>query len=133
MRRDLARVYPQLAGVPIAAAWTGRMGFARHKMPLLGRLAPGLWVSTAYGGHGLNGATMGGELVARAIAEADPAIEAFAAFRPVPVMGGLGRLVAQGIYGLKSLEDEARLAWRRRRGRPAGLGKGPPEAVSPAP
>jgi len=116
MRQDLARIYPQLEDVPIAAAWSGRMGFARHKMPLLGRLggrrAAGLWVSSAYGGHGLNGTTMGGELIARAILEGDPAIDAFARFRPLPVFGPIGRLAAQAIWRARGIED----AVRRRRG-----------------
>jgi glycine/D-amino acid oxidase-like deaminating enzyme len=112
MARDLARIYPQLAGVPVAAAWAGRMGFARHKMPLLGRLADprgaGLWVTTAYGGHGLNGTTMGGELLARALVEGDPAIDAFARFRPLPAFGPLGRLAALGIWRAHGLAEGLR-------------------------
>jgi gamma-glutamylputrescine oxidase len=110
MRRDLAAIFPQLADVPVASAWSGRMGFARHKMPLLGRLGPGLWVSSAHGGHGLNGTTMGGELLARAILDDDPAIDAFARFRPVPAFGPLGRLAAQAIWRGHGLKE--RLARR---------------------
>ena len=67
MRRDLALVYPQLADVAVDYAWSGRMGFARHKMPLIRELAPGLWVNSCFGGHGLNTTTLGGELVASAL------------------------------------------------------------------
>ena len=98
MRRDLARVYPRLADVQIDHAWSGRMGFARHKMPLVRELEPGLWVNTAYGGHGLNGTTMGGELVAAAIAEGGQDQALLLPFRPVPAFGRLGRLAAQAIY-----------------------------------
>lgn len=115
MRRDLAHVYPQLAHVPIAQAWAGRMGFARHKMPLLGRIEPGLWMNTAYGGHGLNTTTMGGDLVARAIAANDPAIEDFTVFQPQPVFGPMGRLMAQGIYWGMSAKDNVRLRLQHRR------------------
>ncbi|SNB66830.1 gamma-glutamylputrescine oxidase [Arboricoccus pini] len=115
MRRDLAHVYPQLAHVPIASAWSGRMGFARHKMPLLGQIEPGLWMNTAYGGHGLNTTTMGGDLVARAIAEDDKAIEDFAVFQPQPVFGPMGRLIAQGIYWGMSAKDNVRLRLQHRR------------------
>ena len=73
MRRDLALVYPQLADVTVDHAWSGRMGFARHKMPLIRELAPGLWINSCFGGHGLNTTTLGGELVAAAIAEATAA------------------------------------------------------------
>ena len=86
MRRDLALVYPQLADVAVDYAWSGRMGFARHKMPLIRELAPGLWVNTCFGGHGLNTTTMGGELVASAIAEGDRRWQLLA-----PVRAALGR------------------------------------------
>jgi gamma-glutamylputrescine oxidase len=119
MRRDLAHVFPQLADLPVAAVWSGRMTFARHKMPLLGRLDAGLWVSTAYGGHGLNGTTMGGELLARAIAQGDDAIDAFAPFPPLPVFGPLGRLALRAVCRGRALGEALRL---RRPGRPARVG-----------
>jgi gamma-glutamylputrescine oxidase len=115
MRRDLAQIYPQLGDVPLATVWSGRMGFARHKMPLLRRLAPGLWVNTAYGGHGLNGTTMGGELIARAIAGDDRALEPFRPFMPAPAFGMLGRLAAQGLYWGQAARDRLRAGRFRRR------------------
>ena len=119
MRRDLARVYPQLADVRIDHAWSGRMGFARHKMPLVQELQPGLWVNTAYGGHGLNGTTMGGELVASAIAEGGQDHALLLPFQPVPAFGRLGRLAAQGIYWGHVAKDEIRTARSPRRSRTA--------------
>ncbi len=111
MRRDLAEVYPQLADVPIAHAWSGRMGFARHKMPVIGRLAPGLWVAAGFGGHGLNTTTMAGELLARGILEGDRDWEPFAAFGLPWVADGLGRLVAQGYYWFYGLRDRTLSLW----------------------
>lgn len=110
LRRDLAQVYPQLGGVKVEAAWPGRMGFARHKMPILRRLGSGLWVNTCHGGHGLNGTTMGGELVARAIAGEEACLGPFTPFAPEPVFGLLGRLAAQAIYWGHAAGD----AWRSR-------------------
>ena len=112
MRRDLALVYPQLANVAVEYAWSGRMGFARHKMPLIRELAPGLWVNSAFGGHGLNTTTLGGELVASADRRGRSPLEAA---RPVPprwVGGALGPLAAQAIYGRARIPDAAR-AWQR--------------------
>jgi gamma-glutamylputrescine oxidase len=117
MRRDLARVYPQLADVRIEHGWSGRMGFARHKMPLLRELAPGLWVNTAFGGHGLNTTTMGGELVAAALLEGDRRCEFLAPFGPGWVGGGAGRLAAQTLYWGHALKDAARASQRRRSGK----------------
>ncbi len=82
MRRDLALVYPQLADVAVEFAWSGRMGFARHKMPLIRELAPGLWVNSCFGGHGLNTTTLGGELVATALVEGDRRHKLLAPVRP---------------------------------------------------
>lgn len=118
MRRDLALVYPQLATVGIEHAWSGRMGFTRHRMPLIRELAPGLWVNTAFGGHGLNTTTMGGELVASALAKGDRRWQLFGPFVPQWVGGPLGQLAAQTLYWRHAAQDALRSAWhRRRRGR----------------
>jgi len=71
MLRDLLRVFPQLAGVRVEAAWGGLMSYARHRMPQVGRLETGLWYAQAFGGHGMDTTTMAGELIAAAIAEGD--------------------------------------------------------------
>ena len=114
MRRDLALVYPQLADVAVEHAWSGRMGFARHKMPLIRELAPGLWVNSCFGGHGLNTTTLGGELVASALLEGDRRHRLLAPFAPRWVGGAFGPLAAQAIYGRARIQDAAR-AWRDRR------------------
>ncbi|MEX2649619.1 MAG: FAD-dependent oxidoreductase, partial [Alphaproteobacteria bacterium] len=71
MLRDLARVFPQLAGAKVETGWGGLMSYARHRMPQIGRLEPGLWYAQAFGGHGMGTTTFAGELIARAIAEGD--------------------------------------------------------------
>jgi gamma-glutamylputrescine oxidase len=124
MRRDLALVYPQLADVRIDFAWSGRMGFARHRMPLIRELAPGLWVNSCFGGHGLNTTTLGGELVASAIAEGDRRWRLLARFAPRWVGGALGPLAAQAIYGRHRLQDAARAFWHRRRAARRQVGAG---------
>ena len=121
MRRDLALVYPQLADVAVEHAWSGRMGFARHKMPLIRELAPGLWVNSCFGGHGLNTTTLGGELVASAIAEGDRRWKLLAPFAPRWVGGAFGPLAAQAIYGRNRLQDTARAFWHHRRARRKAL------------
>jgi gamma-glutamylputrescine oxidase len=110
MRRDLGLVYPQLADVAIDHAWSGRMGFARHKMPLIRELAPGLWANSCFGGHGLNTTTLGGELVASALLEGDRRHKLLAPFAPRWVGGAFGPLAAQAVYGRARLQDAAR-AW----------------------
>ena len=41
------------------------MAYAVHKMPQIGELAPGYWLASAFGGHGLNTTAMAGEMIAR--------------------------------------------------------------------
>src|SRR3546814_11610359 len=49
LRAELLSVYPQLAGVRVEVAWSGRMAYARHLMPQIGQLRPGVWFCTAFG------------------------------------------------------------------------------------
>ena len=50
----LLTTFPQLEGVRVEVAWSGLMSYARHLMPQIGRLRPGVWYATAFGGHGMN-------------------------------------------------------------------------------
>lgn len=138
IRRDIAAVYPQLASVEITHAWTGVMGYALHRMPQIGEFAPGLWVASAFGGHGLNTTAMAGLLVARAIAEGDDSWREFAPYELVWAGGRLGRAVVQASYWSMQARDAIgeRLArWRadRRSRRAAGEAQRPSQPQPPAP
>jgi gamma-glutamylputrescine oxidase len=115
MRKAIRRVYPQLGDVAIAHAWHGVTGYAMHKMPLIGEVSPGLWVATAFGGHGLNTGAMAGELIARAIVEGDDHWRLFASYDLVYAGGRFGRAAAQVIYWFLHAADVVgeTLAWRR--------------------
>lgn len=113
MLEDLFGVYPQLRGIRAEAAWTGTMGYARHRMPQIGQLSPGIWYNQGHGGHGLNTTTLGGELIARAIAEDDRTYQAFAPFGLDFAGGPVGLVAAQLVYWSWKLQD----AWDARRGR----------------
>ncbi len=108
--RDLARVYPQLKGLGVAQAWTGRMAFTRHRMPIVRELDPGLWAAAGFGGHGLNTTAIAAELLARAIVAGDPAYRVLDPFRPVAVGGIVGHLGAHGLVWAKGLRE----SWRMR-------------------
>lgn len=115
---DMADVFPQLTGAPIASAWSGLMGYPRHKMPLIGEVEPGLWLNTGFGGHGLNTTAMGGVLVASAIASGDERWRAFAPFGPVWTGGLVGRVAVQTIYWAMQAQDR----WDERGGGHQRLG-----------
>ena len=109
MRGDLAKVYPELAHLKVEAAWDGLMGYASHRMPQIGRLEPGLWYCMGFGGKGMCATTMGGEVIARAIAEEDETWRLFEAF-PLGFAGGpLKPAIAQLAYWWMQLRDTARL------------------------
>jgi gamma-glutamylputrescine oxidase len=106
MRGDMIATYPDLGKPRIDYAWAGLMGYALHKMPLIGRDADGQWFATAFGGHGLNTTAMAGLVLARAIAEGDDTYRRFAPFAPRWAFGQLGRLGVQGSYWLMQLRDK---------------------------
>jgi len=112
MMGDLRRVYPQLSDLKAAVAWPGTMGYAVHKMPQIGQLYPGVWYSQAYGGHGMATTTLGGELVASAIAEGDERYKLFAPFGLIPAGGRLGTWYAQAVYWSYQARDAWNL-WRQ--------------------
>lgn len=113
MKKDMLSVYPALGNPRIDFAWAGLMGYAIHKMPLIGRDADGQWFATAFGGHGVNTTAMAGILVARGIAGVDDEWRRFTPFAPRWAFGQLGRLGVQGSYWWMQAQDrweEARSA-----------------------
>lgn len=71
MRRDLEDLFPALAGTRIEKIWSGVQGYSLHRMPQIRQVFPAFWVNMGHGGQGLVTTALGGELIARAIAEND--------------------------------------------------------------
>ncbi|MEJ6002206.1 NAD(P)/FAD-dependent oxidoreductase [Paucibacter soli] len=105
---DMLKVYPQLRGTRIDFAWGGLMSYARHQMPQLGQLAPGLWFAQSFGGHGVAPTTVAGELLADAISGRAALPQALARYGLTPVFGRLGLLAAQARYSWAELRDMLR-------------------------
>lgn len=105
MLGDLLKVYPQLEGVRAEVAWSGTMAYATHKMPQIGEIEPGLWVCSAFGGHGMCATTAGGEVIAKAIAEGDETHRLFAPFGLDYAGGFLRPALVQGAYWYYELKD----------------------------
>jgi glycine/D-amino acid oxidase-like deaminating enzyme len=95
---DIRRNFPNLGPVEIAQLWSGTLGRAIHRMPQIGEIERGIWVASAFGGHGLNTTAMAGELIARGIVDNDDTWRLFAPYELVYAGGRLGRMVAQGLY-----------------------------------
>jgi glycine/D-amino acid oxidase-like deaminating enzyme len=125
LRADVSSIYPQLGGVEVEYAWSGVLGSPLHRMPQIGELAPGLWLASGFGGHGLNTTAMAGNIIARAIADGDDCWRLFTPFELVWAGGKVGRAVMQVYYWwfsarerwlarqARDREDEIRRAERR--------------------
>ena len=98
MRRDILSVYPQLGDVRIDYAWPGIMGYATHMMPQLGEIEPGLWVCSAFGGHGLAQTAAGADAVVAGISGEDDRWTLFRPFGTGWAGGPLGRIATQLVY-----------------------------------
>jgi gamma-glutamylputrescine oxidase len=110
LRRDLLRVYPQLQEVRVEYAWSGLMSYARHSMPQVGQLEPGLWYAQAFGGHGLATTIAAGEALAAAVAEKDAGWKDYAPFG-LPWAGKpIGFVAAQLTYSWMQIRDR----WKAR-------------------
>ena len=105
MRGDMIDIYPALATVPIYTIWSGVMGYAVHKMPIIGQLKPGLWCATAFGGHGLNTSAMAGDLIASAIVSKDQRWRDFSAYSATWAGGRIGRLAVEASYRWMQWQD----------------------------
>jgi gamma-glutamylputrescine oxidase len=111
--RDLLKVYPQLEGVRIDSAWSGLMSYARHEMPQIGRIDPGLWLAQAFGGHGVAPTTFAGETLAAAIADDDDRWHSFQAYGLVSALKPAGFLGAQLSYWWLQTRDAVQDARER--------------------
>lgn len=111
LRRTMVSTYPQLDGVRVEVAWSGLMSYARHLMPQVGRLAPGLWHATAFGGHGMNTSTAGGLVIAEGVAGESDRWRLFEPFGLDWTGGALGQAAVQMTYWRLQAQD----AWRERR------------------
>ncbi len=105
MARDIAKIYPRLKDVSIEYAWSGTMGYAIHKMPQVGMVQPGVWIASAFGGHGLNTTAVAGDLIASAIVEQDDRWRLYIPFGLVWTGGLTGRAATQSVYWSMRLKD----------------------------
>lgn len=66
--KPMLRVFPQLKDARIDYAWGGTLAITMKRLPHFGRLAPNLFFAHGYSGQGINIATLGGKLLAEAVA-----------------------------------------------------------------
>lgn len=108
MRRTMVSTYPQLHGVQVETAWSGLMAYARHLMPLIGRMQPGIWHAFGFGGHGLNTTAIGGQVIAEGILGKSDRYRLFEPFGLAWNGGPFGTAAVQLTYWTYQAMDLAR-------------------------
>lgn len=70
----LTALASRLAGGPVTVAhrWAGIMGFTPDRRPVVGAVAPGVWVAGGFSGHGVAMTGAVGDLVARHLLDGAP-------------------------------------------------------------
>ena len=101
--RVIAKMFPQLAGVPIAFRWCGRIAMTRDHLPHLHEPAPGLLIDMGCQGRGIGLQTATGKAMAEYIATSNAAALPlpFSPIEPIP------------FHGLQRLYVGAAVTWYR--------------------
>src|SRR5260370_11853442 len=109
------------------------MSYAVHKMPLIGEVIPGVWVTGAFGGHGINTTAMAGDLIDSAIVAGDDRWRLFSAYELVWTGGAWGRASAQILFWARRLQHAFAqgLAQRRDTPRRRALQRAAPDPPTP--
>ena len=116
MQKTMVSTYPQLEGVRVETAWSGLMAYARHLMPLIGQLQPGVWYVFGFGGRGMNTTAIGGRVIAEGILGTSDRYRLYEPFGLVWNGGPFGVAAAQLTYWTYQAMD---LAKERRAARAA--------------
>jgi glycine/D-amino acid oxidase-like deaminating enzyme len=104
LERALTRLFPQVAGQPIAFRWCGRVGITRDFLPHLHELAPGVLADIGCMGRGVGLQTALGQALGRHLLGMPDALPfAPTALRTIP------------LHGLRRLYLAATIAWYRMR------------------
>ncbi len=83
----LIKIYPQLAKIKFDYAWGGTIGVTVNRVPHMGKLAPNIFYSQGYSGHGVNVTHLAGQIVSEAVAGTMERFNIFANIKPVSIPG----------------------------------------------
>ncbi|MBL4863535.1 FAD-binding oxidoreductase [Parvibaculum lavamentivorans] len=113
VKKPMLRVFPQLKDTRIDYAWGGTLAITMKRLPQFGRLAPNMFYGHGYSGQGINIATLGGKLLAEAVAAeaegtggAPERFDLMAGIKAMPFPGGTllrypGLVAGMLFYALK--------------------------------
>ena len=88
VRRYMLRVFPQLADVGVAHAWSGRLAITMSRLPHVGRVAPNGFFAHGFSGHGVALTQIAGKLIAEAVAGTAERFDVLAGLRHRAFPGG---------------------------------------------
>ncbi|TFL19858.1 NAD(P)/FAD-dependent oxidoreductase [Jannaschia formosa] len=91
VRVNMARVYPDLAGVRLTHAWGGTLAVTATRLPYLAEVAPGLFSAGGYSGHGLALSALFGKVSVEAMRGERSRFDTLASL-PTPALPG-GRVL----------------------------------------
>ncbi len=109
--KDIGKIYPAMAGdmkkarIGIDTAWAGNMGYARHFMPYVGEIEPGLFTMAGFGGHGMNTAPAAAIAMSKALSGEPEALAPFTAIPKQATFGPLGLVAAEASYRWRQMND----------------------------
>jgi len=89
MRKDMLKVFPQLADVKIDYAWGGNFAITYSRMPDVGRLPnSNVFYAHGYSGHGVTTTHVMGRLMAETLSGTAERFDMFSRVRQIPFPGG---------------------------------------------
>lgn len=91
VRAPMLEIFPQLKDARIDYGWGGTLAITPKRMPFFKRLAPNTLTAAGYSGHGVAMATLGGQILAEAVAGTAGRFDAFEKLN-IPAFPGGDRL-----------------------------------------
>ena len=83
----LLKIWPQLATTKFDYGWGGTIGVTANRVPQMGKLAPNIFYSQGYSGHGVNVTHLAGQIMAEAVSGTMERYDIFANIKPVSIPG----------------------------------------------
>lgn len=83
----LLKIWPQLANTKFDFGWGGTIGVTANRVPQMGKLAPNIFYSQGYSGHGVNVTHLAGQIMAEAMGGTMERYDIFANIKPLTIPG----------------------------------------------
>lgn len=88
MRRNMLKVFPQLADVNIDYGWGGPIDMTMNSQPHFGRIKPNIYFAHGYSGHGVALTGLAGRIIVEAILGNDERLRVFEQLKIPSIYGG---------------------------------------------